>query len=84
MITLISILADIDDQIKAADIYIKDKIEKWIKENYTCTAFEISDKPNEDGLYEVSAGEVILKNTNLEYLTNNMFVWKNVDRKSVV
>lgn len=78
MITLISILADIDDQIEAYDNSIIDRIEKWIKENYTCTAFEISDKPNEDGLYEVSAGEVILKNTNLEYLTNDMFVWKNV------
>lgn len=79
MITLISILADIDDQIEAYDNSIRDRIEKWIKEKYIADDIKISDKPNEDGLYEVSAGEVILKNTNLEYLTNNMFVWKNVE-----
>ena len=79
MITLISILADIDDQIEGADNAIRASVEKWIKENYGCTGLKISDKPNRDGLYEVSAGEVILKNTNLEYLTNNMFVWKNVE-----
>lgn len=79
MITLISILADIDDQIEAYDNSIRDRIEKWIKEKYIADDIKISDKPNEDGLYEVSAGEVILKNTNLEYLTNDMFVWKNVE-----
>lgn len=79
MITLISILADIDDQIEAFDNSIKDRIEEWIKENYYSDKVKISDKPNRDGLYEVTAGEVILKNTNLEYLTNNMFVWKNVE-----
>lgn len=76
---MVSILGDIDDQIEAADEAVKVIIEEWIKENYIADDIKISDLPNKDGLYEVSAGEVILKNTNLEYLTNNLFVWKNVE-----
>lgn len=71
-----SILADIDIQIESADKSIKDNIEKWIKENYTCTGVEISDKPNKDGIYEVSGNSVIVKNKNITSLTNGWFEWK--------
>lgn len=78
MITLISILADIDDQIEAYDNSIIDRIEKWINENYECKGLKISDNPNKDGLYEVSAYKAEVKNKNITSLTNGLFVWKNV------
>lgn len=74
---MVSILGDIDDQIKAADEAVKVIIEEWIKENYTCTALKISDKPNRDGLYEVTANSVEVKN--ITSFTNGFFVWKNVE-----
>ena len=57
---------------------LKKEIKKWIKENYDCTRLEISDKPNENGLYEVNARNATVKNKNTISLTNGMFEWKEI------
>lgn len=61
-----------------ADNTNRDKVVKWIDENYKCSGLKISDKPNKDGLYEVDARDVEVKNRNITSLTNGMFVWKDV------
>lgn len=74
----VSILEDINDQINAYDNSIIDRIEKWITENYDCTELKISDKPNLNGLYEVTAKKVKVKNKNITSLTNGLFEWSKV------
>lgn len=53
----------------------RDEVVKWIDKNYKCLGLKISNNPNEDGLYEVMATSVELKNKNISSLTNGMFVW---------
>lgn len=75
-----SILADIDTQIEYADYaFVKLSIEKWIESNYFGVEVEISDKPNEDGKFEVNALKSIYLFRNIEYLTNGLFIWKHVN-----
>ena len=53
-------------------------IEEFLKENYL-GKWIISDKPNKDGLYEVSSNErVRVKNTKITSLTNDLFIWTSV------
>lgn len=75
-----SILDDIDDQLKAGDEAIKTLVKQFIKENYDYNGkIIISDEPNKDGKYEVSlTGDVKVKNKELTSLTNEYFVWKNI------
>ena len=74
-----SILDDIDTQIEKGDKDIKNEIYSFLKENYFGT-FKISDKPNKDGLYEVSSlMNVMVKNKNITSLTNGTFVWTIVE-----
>ena len=73
-----SLLDDFDDIDKSFDP--KQIIKDWIKNNYKqATLLKISNKPNSDGKFEVSANKVIVYNQALTSLTNNMFVWKKVD-----
>lgn len=57
----------------------KSIIEKWIKENYYCIGLKISNNLNKDGLYEVTACDIEVKNENITSLTNGMFEWKKVN-----
>lgn len=61
------------------DNVIKKNIEKFIKANYSGN-FIISDNPNDDGKYEVMANnDITVKNTNIEHLTNDVFVWTRIN-----
>ena len=78
MKTLYESLLD-DDLVDKTDEYIKDEIEKFLKENYNGT-IKISQKPNADGKYEVSStGNIRVKNRNTTSLTNGVFIWTIVD-----
>lgn len=72
-----SLLDNFDDLDKSIDLKLI--IKNWIENNYKrVTSLKISDKPNKDDKYEVSANYVIIDNKSLTSLTNDMFVWKNV------
>ena len=75
-----SILDDIDVQLKTGDETIKTHVKQFIKENYDYNGeIIISDEPNKDGKYEVSlTGDVKVKNKELTSLTNEYFIWKNI------
>lgn len=74
-----SILDDIEDQLDNTDEIIKRKINNFIEENYTIDKISISDKPNANGKYEVSATSiVIIRNNLITSLTNNMFIWHKI------
>ena len=75
-----SILDDIDVQLKTGDEAIKILVKQFIKENYDYNGdIIISDEPNKDGKYEVSlTGDVKVKNKELTSLTNEYFIWKNI------
>ena len=50
-------------------------IEEFLKENYL-GKWIISDKPNKDGLYEVSSNESVkVTNMKITSLTNDLFIW---------
>lgn len=59
---------------------IKNQIRRYILDNYWCyKGFIISDKPNNNGLYEVSSdGNIEVINKNITSLTNDLFEWKKV------
>ena len=71
-------LLDIEGTMEAGDEVIKKIIEKWINDNFKVKDLKISDNPNSDGLYEVSAKYVKVFNKNITSLTNCLFVWKEV------
>ena len=72
-----SLLDDFDNIDKSIDL--KQIVKDWIKNNYKQTiSLKISDNPNKDGKYEVSANHVIIDNRSLTSLTNDMFIWKKV------
>lgn len=77
-----SLLGDIDDNIANMDNEIKTAIEEWISKSYTIQNgdIEISDKPNSAGKYEVSSNaEIISLRSQIDSITNGMFVWSTVD-----
>ena len=79
MKTLYESLLD-DDLIGKTDNMIKDEIEAFLKENYK-GSIKISNFPNKDGKYEVSSSTNIeVKNKKIASLTNEYFVWVEVDR----
>ena len=56
----------------------KKEIKLFIEDNYS-GEYEISAKPNKDGLYEVSVKKRIsVKNLKITSLTNDLFVWGKV------
>jgi hypothetical protein len=76
------ILNDIDVQIKNGDTdIIKADISSFLNDNYTYNGeLIISDKPNKDGLYEVSSDSYVeVKNKNITSLTNGKFIFTTVD-----
>ena len=71
-------LLDIEGTLDSGDEAIKKSIEKWIKDNFSAVGLKISNNPNRNGKYEVSASCVIVDNKNITSLTNGLFVWKEV------
>ena len=59
---------------------IKSEIEKFIKDNYNCQQFMISNKPNKDGKFVVDGNNIVIINKNITSLTNNLFIWGKVKR----
>ena len=77
-------LLDIDGALNVSGEHLE--IKKFLEENYTIkdNAYEISDKPNVDGKYEVIAHKVVeVKNKFIASLTNNLFVWAKTDSSFV-
>ena len=73
-------LFDIDDNIDNIDESIKDQIKKFLKDNFDGASLcKISNKPNDDGKYEVSSSKNIkAKNKKITSLTNGLFIWTTV------
>ena len=69
-------LLDIEGTIEAGEEAIKKSIEKWINDNFNANDLKISNNPNSNGKYEVSAKYVSVNNRNITSLTNGAFVWK--------
>jgi hypothetical protein len=73
-------LLDIDGTLNVSNEHLE--IKKFLEENYNIigNAYEISDKPNADGKYEVIAHKgVDVKNKYIKSLTNDLFVWAKTD-----
>ena len=68
-------LLDIEGTIEGGEEAIKDKIENWIKDNFVGEQLKISNKPNSDGKYEVSAKYISVK--------NNTFITTNFDKMQI-
>ena len=65
------------------DKSIKDQIKQFLKDNFDGASLcKISDKPNNNGKYEVSSkGDVlVVKNKSITSLTNGLFIWDTVDK----
>ena len=64
------------------DKSINDQIKQFLKDNFDGASLcKISDKPNNDGKYEVSSKEIIkVKNKKITSLTNGLFIWTTVDK----
>lgn len=76
MRTIYETIFDIDNNIDNVDESI---IEKFLEENYT-GVFVISNKLNKNNKYDVKyISNVELKNKDIKSLTNNMFVFTDVD-----
>lgn len=72
-----SILSDFDDLESSLDP-IKE-IKQFIKDNYKIDGeLQISNEPNENGRYEVSCYDVLVKNNRITSLTNNLFEWGEI------
>ena len=71
---------DIEDNIDNIDESIKEQIKQFLKDNFDGASLcKISDKPNNDGKYEVSSKEIIkVKNKKITSLTNGLFIWTTV------
>lgn len=73
-----SILGDLEDTLSIGDSKVPHiVIQNFLKNNFT-GKFKISEKPNKDGKYEVTAGVVGIKNYDITKLTNDLFIWKKV------
>lgn len=78
-------LLDIDDTLSVTSDDIRRKaVEKFIEDNYVAPNIKISDKPNKNGKFEVSAKVFVrthpYKKKELTSLTNGDFIWTKVDR----
>ena len=69
-----------DEDVVFNDDNIKSEIEKFIKDNYRCSRFVISNKLNKDGKFVVDGNSIQVINNNIVSLTNNLFIWGKVTR----
>jgi hypothetical protein len=83
-VILESILDNIDDQMRRGDDFInniKPSIEKFLEQNfYNASTFEILKRPNNDGKFIVNARKVVVKSTSIKSLTNEYFIWGDVNK----
>ena len=72
---------DIEDKTANFDKTIKEDIKRFLRENYKgASKCKISKLPNEDGKYIVDCkGSIVVKNKSITNLTNDLFVWGEVD-----
>ena len=79
---IIESIFDIEDNIDNMDESIKEEINQFLNDNFDGASLcKISDKPNNDGKYEVSSKEIIkVKNKKITSLTNGLFIWTTVDK----
>ena len=84
-----SILDDIETNLEAGDAAIKNEVREFIANYYNWwgskSELSISDKPNKDGLYEVSYKGTVefinkIHDGNVSGLTNGLFIWKKVGK----
>ena len=77
---IIESILDVGDNIDNVDESIKEYIKKFLKDNFDGASLcKISDKPNDDGKYEVSSNKnIIVINKKITSLTNSMFIWTEV------
>ena len=68
-----------DEEVVFNDAGVKSEIEKFIKDNYKCVQFTISNKPNRDGKFVVDGKTIQVVNKNITSLTNNLFIWGKVN-----
>ena len=73
---------DVEDNIDNIDESIKEQINQFLKDNFGGGSLcKISDKPNNNGKYEVSStGYIIVKNYKITSFTNGLFIWTTVDK----
>ena len=67
-----------DEEVIFNDVGVKLEIEKFIKDNYKCKQFTISNKPNKDGKFVVDGTDILVTNNDITSLTNNLFIWGKV------
>ena len=77
------ILGDIEDRINTndAEAIIRYEVLKFLESNYINhrkAMFRISDKPNKDGMFEVSINGSVTAKGKLQSITNGKFVFKEV------
>lgn len=74
-----SLLDDIDNILADGDAQApRVLIQEYLEENYD-GKWTISEKPNKDGLFEVSSNtDINVKNTKITSLTNGQFIWTSV------
>ena len=82
MKTLYESLLDDFDEIEKT-VIPREQVIQFLKDNYKRSAnFKISKKPNNDGYYEVDCSKcsnVVVHNNNIMSLTNNLFIFVNVN-----
>ncbi len=80
MKSLYESILDVEDNIDNMDESIKDQIKQFLNDNFkNASKCKISDKPNNDGRFEVSStGDVEAKNKLITSLTNELFIWTNI------
>ena len=64
------------------DKSIKDQIKQFLNDNFDgASSCKISEKPNNDGKYEVfSTGDIAVKNKSITSLNNRLFIWTYIKR----
>jgi hypothetical protein len=74
----------LDDEDLVMNDGVRSIVKSFIDTYYDVDTYTISKKANKDGKYEVSAGTVSVKvkKKDITNLTNDMFVWDNVDNFS--
>lgn len=73
-----SLLGGIDNVLADGDEAPRKLVQKFLEDNYKGN-WIISEKPNKDGLYEVSSNERInAKSANITSLANDLFIWTSV------
>jgi hypothetical protein len=74
----------LDDEDSVMDNGVRAMVKSFIDTYYEVDTYTISEKVNKEGKYEVSAGSVRVKKKDMTNLTNDMFIWDDVEEFSCV